>query len=423
MPAGRFRAQRPESEEMSMNVARLEALIGRQAIADLRRPIETAGGLPARAYTSQEFFELEQTVLFPASWVGTIFDDEIAAPGDAVPVTVAGVPLILLRDPAGGIRGFHNVCRHRATILLQEPRRGLRHLQCPYHAWTYGLDGQLRATPFWDGTAQSSSQAPEPALNSLVPVAVDVWNHVVFVNLDGKAGPLSEWLRPIDRRLHGLDLDTLRLGHRQEWEFGANWKLVNDNWENYHHVWVHDGVFDKMSEEVDLKTGESYTEMAPEGHSLILRRKNNAPSRQASAPLAGHAMPQIPITPDTPIFRGLTGAVLPNTTVTIGISSYAPAIYTPIAPGRTHARMAWYFVGDSATDSAHAEARSRVLDRWLGPQRDFSDRRGIRSQDHRCMELQQAARGSPVADTVRFSPVWEANVHYFERWVIERLGA
>lgn len=404
-------------------MASLDSLIGRQAIDDLRKPIGSAGGLPATAYTSAAFFELEQKVLFPASWVGTIFDAEIPAPGDAVPVTVAGVPLVVLRDAKGQIRAFHNVCRHRATIILQSPQRGLRNLQCPYHAWTYGLDGALRATPFWDGTPDSRVSAPDPAQNGLVPVAVGVWNHVVFVNLDGKAGPLADWVRPIDRRLAGLDLSDLRLGHLQQWQFGANWKLVNDNWENYHHVWVHEGVFDKMSEEVDLKTGESFTEMAPEGNVLILRRKDGAPSRQASAPLAGHAMPDIPLAPGTPPFRGCTGAVLPNTTVTIGISSYAPAIYTPVAPGVTHARMAWFFVGDSATDDAHAQARGKVLDRWLGPARDFADRRGIRAQDHRCMELQQAARGSPVADTVRFSPVWEANVHYFERWVVDRLGA
>ena len=85
-------------------MASLESLIGRQAIANLRRPIESAGGLPGLAYTSAEFFELEQKVLFPASWVGTIFDAEIPAPGDAVPVTVAGVPIVVLRDAKGQIQ-------------------------------------------------------------------------------------------------------------------------------------------------------------------------------------------------------------------------------------------------------------------------------------------------------------------------------
>ncbi|MBI1774099.1 MAG: aromatic ring-hydroxylating dioxygenase subunit alpha [Proteobacteria bacterium] len=405
-----------------MRYAAVEKILGGRAVADIRKPIESACGLPAAAYTSAEFFELEQRRLFPQTWVGVAFAEEVAEPGDAMPVTVAGVPLIILRDVAGEIRAFHNVCRHRATIILEKPATKLGTLQCPYHAWTYGLDGSLKATPFWDGTRNASQRPIDKEKNGLVPARCGVWNHVVFVNLDGKAEPLADYVRPVDRFLAALDLGTLRLGHRHGWDFQANWKLVNDNWENYHHVWVHEGVFDRMSDEVDLNTGESYTEMHPEGSVLVLRRKDGAPLRPGTAPLATHAMPKIPVRAGAKPFIGCTGAVLPNTTVTIGVSSYVPTIYTPVAPGRTHAHMAWYFVGDAATDTTHTEGRERVLDRWLGKSRKFEDRAGIRSQDHFCMELQQAARFSPVADMVQFSPTWERNVHYFEKWVVDKLA-
>ena len=405
-----------------MSQTAVEAILGAETIAKLRQPVETAGGLPASAYTDPAFFELEQRVLFPRTWVGVLFAQEIAANGDAIPVTVAGVPLVILRDDDGEVRAFHNVCRHRATIVLEKPAKGLSHLQCPYHAWTYGLDGALKAAPFWDGTRDGSKAPLDKTKNGLVAARCAVWNHVVFVNLDGKAEPLADYVRPIDRFLAELDLGSLRLGATHSWDFQANWKLVNDNWENYHHVWVHEGVFDKMSDEVDLRTGESYTEMRPEGSVLVLRRKDGAPVRPGTAPLATHALPKIPLRAGAKPFYGCTGAVLPNTTVTIGISSYVPTIYTPIAPGRTRARMAWYFVGDAAEDSTHAEARERVLDRWLGKSRRFEDRGGIRSQDHACMELQQAARFSPVADSVQFSPTWERNVHYFENWVVNKLA-
>ena len=79
-----------------------------------------------------------------------------------------------------------------------------------------------------------------------------VWNHVVFVNLEGTAPDLLNYLEPMDRELSHLDIDCLEVGHRQTWDFAANWKLVMENWEVYHHVWVHEGVFDKMSDEVDL---------------------------------------------------------------------------------------------------------------------------------------------------------------------------
>jgi choline monooxygenase len=405
-----------------MSQAAVEAILGAEAVANLRKPVERAGGLPAAAYITREFFELEQRVLFPRTWVGVLFTDEIPETGDAIPVKVAGVPLVILRDAGGEIRAFHNVCRHRATIILEKPAKRVSSLQCPYHAWTYGLDGALKAAPFWDGTKDGSKAPLDKAKNGLVPARVAVWNRVVFVNLDGKAAPLAEYVRPVDRFLADLDLGSLRLGPTHSWDFQANWKLVNDNWENYHHHWVHDRVFDKMSDEVDLATGESYTEMLPEGSVLVLRRRDGAPVRPGTAPLATHAMPKIPLKPGAKPFYGCTGAVLPNTTVTIGISSYVPTIYTPIAPGVTRAHMAWYFVGDAAGDAAHAEGREKVLDRWLGASRRFEDRGGIRSQDHACMELQQAARFSPVADSVQFSPTWEKNVHYFEKWVVDTLS-
>ena len=85
--------------------------------------------------------------------------------------------------------------------------------------------------------------------------------------------------------------------------------------------------------------------------------------------------------------------------------------------------MAWYFAPGAGSDERYESARSAILDRWLGPSRKFEDRQGIRPQDHRCMELQQAARYSPVADDVKFSATWEANVRYFQDWLTRRLGA
>ena len=111
-------------------------ILGKNAIEALFRPIEEARGLPTKAYTSQEFYDLEQQVLFPKTWVGVAFDTDVPEPGDAIPISASGLPLIIVRDSKGEVRAFHNVCRHRATIILQKPGTGLSNLQCPYHAWT-----------------------------------------------------------------------------------------------------------------------------------------------------------------------------------------------------------------------------------------------------------------------------------------------
>ena len=198
----------------------LEDFLDEAAIAALTHPsLAEARGLPARVYTSEGFFALEQRRLFPRTWTGVAFDSDVPNPGDAIPTSVAGVPIIILRDASRKVRAFHNVCRHRATIVLTEPCRGLRQLQCPYHAWTYALDGALLATPFWDGTAKAEKQPVDAEANGLVPVRTAVWNHVVFVNLAENAAPLEEYLGPMAAESSHLDLDALECGHRASWEF------------------------------------------------------------------------------------------------------------------------------------------------------------------------------------------------------------
>ena len=135
----------------------VEEILGKDSIAKLQEPIETARGLPRAAYTTEEFFELEQERLFPRTWQGIGFVDDVPEPGVAIPITVSGLPLILVHDTKGKIRCFHNVCRHRATIVLQKPEKGLSNLQCPYHAWTWDLEGNLKATPYFDGTPNSEN--------------------------------------------------------------------------------------------------------------------------------------------------------------------------------------------------------------------------------------------------------------------------
>ncbi|NKC12128.1 MAG: Rieske 2Fe-2S domain-containing protein [Gammaproteobacteria bacterium] len=398
--------------------------LGEAVIKALRRPVlDDARGLPAKVYTDQQFLAMENAHLFPSTWTGVAFASDVPQPGDVMPFELCGIPLILLRGEDGQVRVFQNVCRHRATIVVQAPLTAQSMLKCPYHGWVYGLDGALIATPFWDGTADSHRLPVDASCNGLVAVRCDVWNHVVFVNLDGKALPLLEYLAPMQTELEHLAIDELEVGHREEWTFNANWKLVMENWEVYHHVWVHEGVFDRMSDEVDLRTGEPYTDMIADGNALLLRYKASRPQtwarRRPNVP--GQPLPPVrQVAPrETP--HSTANAVLPNTTVTINDTAFVPAIYLPIAPGKTLARMAWYFAPGAAQDERFRPHIEKVLDRWLGPTRRFEDKGGIRPQDHHCMELQQRARSSPVADDVKFSTTWEANVRYFQDWVLRRL--
>ena len=399
-------------------MSRLDEILTAERLAAINAPIEQACGLPAEAYTDQAFFEAEQNLLFPRSWMAVAFDTDIAEIGDAMPVTVCGTPLILVRSSASEVLALHNVCRHRATLVLPEATSGLKQFQCPYHAWTYALDGKLLATPFWDGTPGSSRCPVNPDHNSLVPVACEVWKHVILVNLSGDAAPIAEYAALFEREFGHVNLDELGLVHRRAWEFSANWKLVMDNWEVYHHVWVHHGIFDRMSDEVDFTTGDPYTDSLAEGNVMMLKGKFERPPRDLQGQ---RELPPLPLSGDGELPPGAANALLPNLTLTVTRTAFAPAIYVPIAPGVTRAEMAWFIAPEALDKDDFATGRKDLLDRWLGKSRQFNDRSGVRSQDHACMEWQQLARGSPVANDVKFSATWERDVYYFQRWIVARL--
>ena len=123
------------------------------------------------------------------NWVCIGFVHDLNATGDVVPITVAGRPLLMVRNAQGEIGVFHNICRHRCLTLVDEPKNVGKLIRCPYHAWAYDLDGQLRAAPHFGGINQHETKGFDRKENGLVPVRSHVWRDWIFVNLDGEAAP------------------------------------------------------------------------------------------------------------------------------------------------------------------------------------------------------------------------------------------
>ncbi len=397
-----------------------EDILGAEAIAAVRRPIEKARGLPAGAYTSEEFFRLEQRKYFARTWMGVAYTCDIPDPGDAMPITVAGLPIILVRTGRGDVKAFHNVCRHRAAMVLTEPCKKAKQLQCPYHAWAWDLDGKLRAAPYFDG---SKSGLEEGLLDreslGLVSVNCAVWHHWIFVNLDGNAPPIEEHMQPLTDLMNGADLGATQIAERVDWEFQANWKMSNDNWENYHHMWAHYPIYTKVTDDLDMKTRKPWSVSTQQGAVMSLKRDSKKappyPKRESN-------LPMIPF-PDGAERVTAPNLVLPNVEITVVRDNIGSVIIEPLAPDRSVARMAFFFVGDAATDPEYADGRKLNFDRWLGESRSPAARDGLRNQDMRIWESQQIARRSPAADEVVFSPVWEENVHYFQNQLLDYLTA
>jgi Rieske 2Fe-2S family protein len=192
--------------------------------------------LPQRYFVSPEIFAQEQEKIFSTEWTLVGHQSQIARPGDYFVAQVARETLIVVRDKRGEIHGFYNVCRHRGARLLENRNGQLSAaIQCPYHAWTYALDGRLIGSPYMDDV---------PGFDKgdyhLQPVHFGLWEGFIFVNLADSPTPLDKWFAPLARKFFNWNLPKLRSAKRIEYDVRANWKLIFENYsECYHCPGVH----------------------------------------------------------------------------------------------------------------------------------------------------------------------------------------
>ncbi len=199
------------------------------------KPFEHASTLPREVYRSNEIFAAELDRNFGKMWLAVGREEDIPEPGSYFTREIGPESLLLLRDRDGAARAFYNVCRHRGTRLVSdEDGKKLERIQCPYHAWIYGLDGGLAAAPLMEAT-EGFSKEDYP----LVPVRLDTWEGFLFVNLDENADSLKAQLTGLPE-LSRFHLSALRRGKRIAYDVPANWKLIGENYnECYHCAHVH----------------------------------------------------------------------------------------------------------------------------------------------------------------------------------------
>jgi choline monooxygenase len=209
-----------------------------------------AGGLdrgktpPFSWYTDPAIFDLERERIFKRTWQYAALSEQLEAPGDVVTTEIADVPIVLARGKDGELRAFVNVCRHRAHVVVAEAGKRSS-LQCPYHGWTYGLDGCLKGAP-----RSKREESFDKSERGLIPLAVDTWGPMVFVNFDREAQPLHDWLGPaiafMDRG--GANFDGLRFWKQSVFEIKANWKVAIENTlECYHCPTIHPETIAKFA--------------------------------------------------------------------------------------------------------------------------------------------------------------------------------
>ena len=330
-------------------------------------PMQTA---EATGYSDPDQWRRERTGVFARSWQFLTHESQLPDAGSWVAETIAGYPIVVVRDEAGALNGFHNVCRHRAGPLTDGPAgRCEGALVCRYHGWRYALDGRLKQ-------ARDFGAAPgfDPRDFSLFPIQVQTWRGLVFVRLDDRDDPLADWVAPLESRLAGADWSHLKVALVRAHDLACNWKTYVENYLEGYHVPV-------MHPSLDAEIDSSRYRVDMDGYVAL----HEAPQRRPDA-----------------VYNGLWAWLWPN----LGINVYGEAdgvMIERIAPiGAAATRLDYlYLTPGGKPVSAETLAMSDAVlaeDRWI-------------------VERVQANLDAGIYRTGRLSPRHEQAVAAFQGFV------
>jgi phenylpropionate dioxygenase-like ring-hydroxylating dioxygenase large terminal subunit len=282
--------------------------------------------LPYAWYTDPDVLRREQERIFRSAWQYAGHTGQIPEPGTFFSARAGRTPVVVTRARDGEVRAFLNVCRHRGFPVVEGDGRRAT-LQCPYHAWTYDLDGSLRTAP----RSEEELGFPKEELG-LCAIAVDTWGPFVFVNTSRDAEPLAETLGSMPAQVAelGLDVDALRFHTRWETELEANWKVVCENFLECYHCSV---AHPQLAEILDV-SAEAYA-LSTDGRLSSQR----TPIRESG---------RDKMTLDGELPRGQFHFLWPNLTVNIfpGRPNISIGPVHPVSPERTYRFLDYFFAAD-----------------------------------------------------------------------------
>ncbi len=336
--------------------------------------------LPASLYFSPETFTAEKAGLFASTWQVAGHVRQVESPGDYFTFDLSGEPLLIARGEDGILRGFYNVCRHRAG----NPASGCGNrklFRCAYHGWTYRLDGALLVAPEFEGVEDF-----DPKDFGLVPIRLEEWFNLIFVNLDPKARPLRECLGGLPTQAEKFDFQGMKFSARRTYEMNCNWKTYIDNYlEGYHVPSVHPA----LNREIDYNayTVETYPQYV----------RQWTPIRGAQP---GDAMPRRYQQSGNDLTADYFW-IFPNWMLNCYPDNVSVNIILPLGPERTLAIFEWYL----PEKGLGSEAAQKAL--------AFSDE--IQIEDAGICEIVQKNLHSRSYHSGRYSVKQEKGVHAFHQ--------
>ncbi len=340
-----------------------------------------AATIPAEWYTDPAMLARERDAVFGCTWQAVGQAASVAAPGSYLACEVAGEPVMVARDKDGTLRAQSNVCRHRGAVLTEGCGQASV-IRCPYHAWTYGLDGRLLGVPEFEGVENWDRSAVR-----LPQFRVETWGPFVFVNLDGTAPALGEVLGAIPEEVAaiGCPVDALRYSRRRDYIIECNWKVYIDNYlEGYHLPAAHPSLFRELDySRYRVDTFRYYSsQIAPIRERTEGRRRYDF--RDSSN-------------------RALYYWIFPNFMLNVYPDNLSSNIILPLGPDRTLTIFEWF-----AYSGEVAEATI-----------EFSDE--IQQEDIRICESVQKGLQSRHYRQGRYSVKRENGVHHFHGLLAEFL--
>jgi choline monooxygenase len=194
-------------------------------------PVQEAKALHPAFYVDSEYSQAERARIFETTWFAAAHVAELAKPGDVKVVDVGSSSFILTRDKTGKLNAFHNVCRHRGARVCSSSQSGCKQLVCPYHWWSYRLDGTLKSTPPAATTKERKDHM------SLAPVpGVETFAGIVFLNQNPSPTPFADVVGDLPEKLERYDLENLELHGTKHYTIQSNWKLLVENFIDFYHV-------------------------------------------------------------------------------------------------------------------------------------------------------------------------------------------
>ena len=359
-----------------------------KSLVKIKKPknLNTIFGLPAKSYTDDNFWKKECSTVLSDGWLFVGFVHEFKKPGDVIPLFIADKPILLVKDNNSKINAFHNVCSHRCLKLVDEKKNVGKIIRCPYHSWSYDLEGKLKAAPHVGGTDQHQPKGFNFSDHGLKKIKIHIWYDWIFINFNGKAKKFIDYAKPLIKKFNDIDFTKLRYGATLDFgKINTNWKFLIENFiEPYHVQFVH-----KSTTNQPLKDHYTVVDGICYGSGVDVKEEDIKNSKALS--VTSRYLSLFP--------NFIIGTYFPNQ---VGVY-----LNVPIAPGVTSQKRIIYTTDGKEMGKEEVDMVKNI---WWN----------VHKEDHEMCERLQEGRSSPASEEGGLlSPVWEKGVRAFQKLIIE----